>query len=256
MMKKIYFRNLCFLTNKKLKNDYDILFVLPGLASKAEEYDYFFKIKKKNFQVLILDFFFFKNLSHTYGVDYLFYISRQIYLFLKFKKIKKFHFYVHSMSSIIPILLFKYFVKKRKLSNLINNEGNLIPSDCSFITQKTVSYDKNFFKNNGYFNLIKKTQFSDKLEIKDWSANLLDFDANNFYNFCKSTYFWSNKVNLLFYFKLFFKKKIYLYGEKSKNPILLKKLFGCKMIKISNSNHFSHIYNKSFFNRSLLKLLT
>ena len=159
------------------------------------------------------------------------------------------------MSSVIPILLFRYFVKQRKSTNFINNEGNLIPSDCSFITKKTISYDINFFKNEGYLNLIKKTKSSNDLEIREWSKNLQDFDVNNFYFFCKSTYFWSNKINLLFYFKLFFKKKIYLYGEKSKNPNVLKKLFGCKMMQINNSNHFSHIYEKSFFNRSLLKLL-
>ena len=254
-MKKIYFRNLCFFTNKKLNNNSDILFVLPGLASKAEEYVYFFKIKKRNLQILILDFFFFKNLSNSNGIDYLLNVSRQISIFLKSKNIKKFDFYAHSMSSIIPILLCKFFVKKRKLSNFINNEGNLVPSDCSFITQKTISYDHNFFKRDGYLNLIKKTKSANNVEIKDWSKNLRDYDANNFYNFCKSTYYWSNKINLLSYFKLFFKKKIYLYGEKSKNPIVLRKLFGCKMMQICNSNHFSHIYNKSFYNRSLLKLL-
>jgi len=203
----------------------------------------------------VLDFFFFKNLSNSKGIDYLLNISRQIYLFLRFNNIKKYDFYVHSMSSIIPILLFKYFIKRRNLSNFINNEGNLVPSDCSFITKKTISYDNQFFNKNGYCNLIKKTQSSNHLEIKNWSTNLLDFDSNNFYNFCKSTYFWSNNINLVIYFKFFFKKKIYLYGEKSKNPIVLKKLFGCKMIQINDSNHFSHVYNKSFFKKSLLKFL-
>ena len=41
----------------------------------------------------------------------------------------------------------------------------------------------------------------------------------------------------------------------SKNLELLKKLYGEQKIQINNAGHFSHLYNKDFYKRSLIKYL-
>ena len=239
--------------NRKLDNKLNIIFVFPGLGSLAKEYEYFSSsINKKN-QVIIVEF---PNLFISYNKndDYLFCITKEIFLFIKKKNIKKFSCYAHSMGGIIPILLFKFFIKKRSNSIFINNEGNLIYSDSSFVTKKTISYNKFFFLDNGFFNLVRKCNSSDNDSIRKWGQNLSYIHPENFYNYCKSTNFWTKNSQLLSYYKFYFKKKIYIYGENSKNLELLNKLFGEQKIKIEKAGHFSHLENKDFFRRSLTKL--
>ena len=252
-MIKLKFKNLNFLMNRKLDNRLNIIFVFPGLGSLTKEYQYFFDSFNQKNQVIIVEFPGLQ-ISNNKNSDYLFCITKEIFIFLKKKNINKFSCYAHSMGGIIPILLFKFFIKKRSQSVFINNEGNLICSDSSFVTKKTISYDKFFFLNKGFSNLVRKCNSSDDNSVKKWGQNLSCIHPENFYNYCQSTNFWTKDDKLLSYYKYYFKKKIYIYGESSKNLKLLNKLFGEQKIKITKAGHFSHLNNKDFFKRSLTKL--
>ena len=251
-MIKLKFKNLNFFMNRKLDNRLNIIFVFPGLGSFAKEYEYFSDSFNQRNQVIIVEFpgIFIVNNKNN---DYLFCITKEIFLFIKKNNINKFSCYGHSMGGIIPILLFKFFIKKRSKSVFINNEGNLIYSDSSFVTKKTISYDKGFFLNKGFSNLVRKCNSSDDNSIKKWGRNLSHIHPENFYNYCKSTNFWTQNNKLLSYYKYYFKKKIYIYGENSRNLELLSKLFGVQKIKIKKAGHFSHLNNKDFFKKSLTK---
>jgi len=253
-MIKLKFKNLNLFMSRKLNNRLNIIFVFPGLGSLAKEYEYFSDCFNQKNQVIIIEFpgIFIGNNKIN---DYLFCITKEIFLFIKKKNINKFSCYAHSMGGIIPILLFKFFIKKRSQSVFINNEGNLIYSDSSFVTKKTITYDKFFFLNKGFSNLVKKCKSSDDNSIKKWGQNLSYIHPENFYNYCKSTNFWTKNNKLLSYYKFYFKKKIYIYGENSRNLELLSKLYGEQKIQIKKAGHFSHLNNKDFFKKSLTKLI-
>ena len=66
---------------------------------------------------------------------------------------------------------------------------------------------------------------------------------------------WTKNTYLLGYYKILFKKKIYIYGEKSKNQELLGMLNGERKVCIKKAGHFSHSYNKSNLRKVLIKFL-
>ena len=252
-MLKFKFKNLNFLSNRRLDNRLNIIFILPGLGSVIKEYEYFINLFDKKNQIILVELPNFFNHSNK-NSDYLLNISREIFLFIKKKNIINFSFYAHSMGGIIPILLLRFFIKKKLQKVFINNEGNLIFSDSSFVTKKTLSYSKSFFLEKGFYNLINKCISSENYSLRKWGENISHIHPETFYNYCESTCFWTKKNLLLSYYKYYFKKKIYIYGEKSSNLELLNKLYGEQKIKIHKADHFSHLNNKEFFMKSLTKL--
>ena len=193
------------------------------------------------------------------GVKYsdndLYSFSKKIYLFLKKKNIKEITFFAHSLGGIIPIILARNFIKKKVLiCNFINYEGNLTKYDTETLTKKTISYTKNDFINNKFKSLVIKTESSGNKFLMQWAQSLKKTSPSVFYDLSKECVKLSESNELLIFFKTFFKKKVYIYGEKTQFKLPLH-IFGSIRYKIKNSGHFSFFECKSDFSRILRKLL-
>ena len=249
------FKSLNFISNYSFNNNLKKLIILPGLGCEAKEYKYLFKISSLKYQIIVIEIpghnFSYLNCKNDFLLDF----AKQIFLFIKLKNLKNITFYGHSISCITIILLFKNFIKKIKNYKFIINEGNLVESDCSNVTKKTYTYDKEYFFKTGFSKLCKICSSSNDITVKNWSLSLRKLSSKNFYFYCKSAVRWTKKTYLLSYYKILFKKKIYIYGEKSKNQQLLEMLSGERKICIQNAGHFSHIYNKSSLKNILIKFL-
>ena len=249
------FKSLNYFTNHGFNNNLKKLIILPGLGCEAKEYKYLFGISGLRYQIIIFEIPGHNFSSLNYRYDYLLEFAKQIFLFIKCKNIKNITFYAHSISCITVILLFKNFIKNHRYFKFIINEGNLIESDCSNVTKKTTMYEKDYFINSGFTKLCKLCSSSSDIAVKNWSLSLSKVSSKNFYFYCKSAIRWTKNTYLLSYYKILFKKKIYIYGEKSKNQQLLGMLNGERKVCMKEAGHFSHTFNKLKLKRVLIEFL-
>ena len=250
-MYKVYFEKIVFYSNYKIINKYAKLILFHGLGCDALDFKGIFKNNFNKIQILIPIIPGHSNSLIYNKIDPLYDFAKQIYLFIKKKKINDFSIYAHSMGNIISTLLLKYFLK-RKCSLLINNEGNICSSDAGIITRKTLSYSEHYFANYGFKNLIKKCKMSKVTSIRIWSDSLKKISATNFYKYSRSVVYWSDKNILLKWINYFFKKKVYIYGDKSKNIDVLNKIKGHKTICLKHTGHFAHLEKKAIISRLIL----
>ena len=250
-MYKVFFEKIVFYSNYKTINKYTKLILFHGLGCDALDFKDIFKHNYNKIQILIPVIPGHSNSSIYNDFDPLYNFAQQIYLFLKKKRIDDFSIYAHSMGNIISALLLRFFLKK-KCSLLINNEGNLCSSDAGIITRKTLSYSENYFKNFGFKKLIEKCKMSQIISIKIWSNSLKKVSATNFYKYSRSVVYWSDKNILLKWINTFFKKKVYIYGEYSKNIDVLNKIKGHKIVCLKHTGHFAHLEKKAMISRLVL----
>ena len=254
-MFKIVFNNVTFFSNYKSINKLAKLIVFHGIGSEAIDFTFLKNLFFKRVQILIPVI---PGHSNSYLIkngDPFIDFARKISLLFKKKKIKKYSFYVHSMGNIIGIILIRFFLKK-KCNLLINNEGNMISSDAGFVSSKTISYPECEFVNKGIYKLKKKCLNSNDKSLNKWALSVEKIKPNNFYLYCKYTVFWSKKEKLLTWINFYFKKKIYIYGEKSKNEGVLKKIFGHKKYCLLNTGHFAHFEDSKLINHFIFKALS
>ena len=102
--------------------------------------------------------------------------------------------------------------------------------------------------------MVKKVEYSENNFLKYWSRSLKKTSPSVFYDLSKQCVKLSESNTLLNFFKTFFKKKVYIYGEKSQFKVS-KYTFGSVRYKIKNSGHFSFFESKSDFSRIFRKLL-
>ena len=126
--------------------------------------------------------------------------------------------------------------------------------DTETLTKKTISYDKNDFIRNKFNNLLTKTKSSQNRFLSFWSQSLKKTSPSIFYDLSEQCVKLSESNELLNFFKTFFKKKVYIYGEKTQLKVP-KYIFGPVRYKIKNSGHFSFFESKLDFSRIIRKLL-
>ncbi len=252
-MFKIKFKNILFFSNKKNISSPRVILFFYGLGCSGNDFKFLFKQINFKSQLFIAELPGHNNLS--YNNDNLYKYSRKIFLFIKKNKIKEITFFAHSLGGIIPIILVKNFLKKKILiKKFINYEGNLTEDDTETLTKKTISYKKNDFTSTKFDKLISKCSESNKRFINLWSNSLKKTSSVAFYDLSKECVKLSKTNELLHFFKIFFKKSIYVSGDKSQ----INKsgsLFGSIRFKIKNSGHFSFFENKTEFSRMFNKLI-
>ena len=126
--------------------------------------------------------------------------------------------------------------------------------DTETLTKKTISYKKNDFIKNKFSNLLKKTESSQNWLLSCWSQSLKKTSPSIFYDLSEQCVKLSESNELLNFFKTFFKKKVYIYGEKTQLKVP-RYIFGSVRYKIKNSGHFSFFESKLDFSRIFRKLL-
>ena len=212
-MYKIKFDDLIINSNnRKVLKKKTILFFY-GLGCCSNDFNFLIRSINKKFQILIPELPGHHRKTNSRNSNLNSY-TKKIFLFIKKKKLRKIIFFAHSVGGIIPILLAKRFLKKKIFKNFINYEGNLTHYDTSTITKKTVSYSKEIF-NEKYNNLISICSSSKEVGLRKWSESLKKTSPDSFYNISKDAVSYSNSGDLMRFYKSFFNKRIYLYGEKS-----------------------------------------
>ena len=126
--------------------------------------------------------------------------------------------------------------------------------DTENLTKKTISYNKNDFIKNKFYNLLKKTELSQTSFLSFWSQSLKKTSPSIFYDLSEQCVKLSDSNQLLNYFKTFFKEKVYIFGEKTQLKVP-KYIFGSVRYKIKNSGHFAFFESKLDFCRIFRKLL-
>ncbi len=252
-MYKIRFKDIMLISNKRTITSKKIIFFFYGLGCSSNDFQFLFKNKCFKKQLLIAELPGHNNLR--YIDKNLNSYSRKIYLFFKKNKIEEVTFFAHSLGGIIPIILAKNFLKRSIfIKNFINYEGNLSRYDTETLTKKTISFGKENFILEKFDKLVDKCETSNKSFLNHWSKSLKKTSKEAFYQLSKECVELSETNELLNFFRVFFKKKVYLNGEYSdnKNDIYLH---GIYRLKIKASGHFSFFENKLEFNRIFNKLI-
>ena len=252
-MFEIKFNNLIIKSNKNKIINSNTIFFFYGIGCCSDDFKFLFNILGPKFNLYIVE------LPGHNGIKYsdndLFSFSKKIYLFLKKNNIKEITFFAHSLGGIIPIILVKNFIKKKIfISNFINYEGNLTKYDTETLTKKTVSYNKNEFISRKFKNLVKKVECSGNIFLRYWCRSLKKTSPYAFYDLSNQCVKLSESNMLLNFFKTFFKKKVYIYGENTQLKVS-KYTFGSVRYEIKNSGHFSFFESKSDFSGIFRKLL-
>ncbi len=249
-MFRLRYRNLIFLSNKSKFSDDDYLIIFYGLGCSSDDLSFllFNRVIKKH--ILIPELPGHNNFKNNQS---LLEFSKSMSQFLK--KSKKITFFSHSVGGIIPILMCKFFLKSKDIF-LINYEGNLTEYDTETLTKKTISFAFDDFINNKFNRLIEISKNSSQESIRKWSSSLLKTSPKIFYEISKECVKYSKRSLTLSFFKTFFKKKVYIYGEKSDFKFSFGNL-GSPCYKIKNTGHFSYYDDKvefiKIFNYLLLK---
>lgn len=253
-MFRIVSNNIIFFSNYKNINKLEKLIIFHGLGGEARDFLFLKNLNLKKVQVLVAIL---PGHSNTYlrlSGDPLFEFSKKLHLIFKKKKIKNFSFYVHSMGNIVSTLLVRFFLRK-KCKLLINNEGNITSSDSGVVTSKTITYPEEEFINIGFDKLKKRCSESCDSNINKWALSLNKIKPRYFYRYCEYSVFWSKTEKLLSWINFYFKKKIYVYGEKSKNQKVLGMIFGHKKNCLVDVGHFAHFEKSMYIKQLILKEL-
>ena len=142
----------------------------------------------------------------------------------------------------------KYLIKK-----FFNYEGNLTEYDTDTITKKTLSYDTNEFEEK-FNNLIGICEKSNQSAIRLWSGSLKKTSSKAFYDLSKDTVMLSKKSILFQFFRIFFRRKLYMFGS---NSLLnfSESFFGSERLILKNTGHFAFYDDNTKFLSIFLKLI-
>ena len=253
-MYNLKFRNLNLISNYSRIIKKEVILIFYGLGLSSGDFQFLFRKLQIHKQILIIDLPGHSQHHYKPGENLLDF-SKMVFQFLLFNNIKVVSVFCHSIGGIVPILLFKFFLKKKiKIKRLINYEGNLIKSDTSTLTKKTISYSKNEFINIKYNKLIEMCSSSDINYLFLWSKSLKKTSANAFYKLSQEAVKYSESGDLLKFYRIFFKNKIYLSGSLTKFNIS-EFIFGSVRYKFKNCGHFSHFENPYEFKKTFCKLI-
>ncbi|MBF91911.1 MAG: hypothetical protein CMP34_03790 [Rickettsiales bacterium] len=252
-MYKFKFKDLIFLTNRR-QIQKEVIFLFYGIGLSSEDFRKTLYNNKSLKQIIIAELPGHNNIPFKKYDDTILEFTKKIYLFIKKKNIKNIIFFSHSLGGLVPILLYKYFFKKKiRIKKFINYEGNLTEQDTEMVTKKTASYKESEFFNK-FQKLLIICKQSDKLDLNLWYKSMCKTSVMAFYFLSRDAVKYSKGDVLLRYFKIFFKKKIYLHGSLS-NKHLPKYIYGSVRQEICGCGHFGHYENLFEFNKIFNKLV-
>tara|TARA_X000000950_G_scaffold288584_1_gene406126 strand:+ start:783 stop:1538 length:756 start_codon:yes stop_codon:yes gene_type:complete len=249
-MFKLRYKKLIFLSNKPKFSDDNYLIIFYGLGCSSDDLSFllFNRLIKKHILIPELP-----GHNNTKNHQSLLDFSKSMSMLLK--RSKRITFFSHSVGGIIPILMCKYFLKNKDIF-LINYEGNLTEYDTETLTKKTVSFDFKHFIEEKFYKLVEISKNSSHESISKWSLSLKKTSPEMFYKISLECVRYSKRSLTLSFFKTFFKKKVYISGEKSNLKVPFCNL-GSPCYKIKNTGHFSYYDDKveftKIFNYLLLK---
>jgi len=248
----IKFQGLNLVSNKRKISNSKIVFFFYGIGNSSNDFDFLLKNVKKGYQLIIPELPGHNNDNNPLRNFSLEVFSKKLSLFIRKKKLVNVSFFSHSVGGIIPILIAKNIKRKINIHRFINYEGNLTEHDTKTITKKTATYKIKEFKDK-FKILIKRCQSSEHESIRRWSCSLKKVNAYAFYVISCDAVNYSYKRNLLNFFRIFFKKKVYLFGSNS-DLIIPEYSFGSLRFSIKRCGHFAFFENSYKFSLIFSKL--
>lgn len=162
-------------------------------------------------------------------------------------------FIAHSMGGRIAHLIAKKY--PHSLSGIMSVEGNIHRENCIF-SGKVYKSSFSHFKENIFPKLIEKCSQSENKGFQYYSKILKKYHCEEaFFHVCPSLVEGSHE-NLVEEFINFPVPKIYTKGSENTFSYLSDlENSSCKVVEISNSNHFPYIDNPNFFYKILSRFL-
>jgi esterase/lipase len=252
-MYKIKFKDLILVSNKKrISSNYKTIFFFYGMGNSSNDFNFLIKKLDKRYQLLIPELPGHNNDKFNSKFS-LINFANSIVLFILRNNLCNLFFFSHSVGGIIPILIAKRIKQKKKIKKFFNYEGNLTEYDTDTITKKTLSYDIREFDEK-FNNLIGICEKSNQSAIRLWSDSLKKTSSKAFYDLSKDTVLLSKKTILLQFFRIFFRRKLYMFGS---NSLLnfSEFFFGSERLILKNTGHFAFYDDNTKFLSIFLKLI-
>jgi len=149
---------------------------------------------------------------------------------------ERLHVVAHSMGGAAALLLDRF--DDLPLSSFINVEGNLAAEDCALLSRRAAESGFRDFLEQDFKKLLEKASLAEDETVRSWAAWSKRCDPKAYHGACKSLVAWSDSGKLLDRYKRLAVPKAYVYGEKSANPAVLRKLDGERCIRIDGAGHF------------------
>ena len=252
-MYKIKFKDLILVSNKKrISSNYETIFFFYGMGSSSDDFSFLIKKLDKRYQLLIPELPGHNNDKFNSKFSLINYANSIVLLILR-KNLCNLVFFSHSVGGIIPILIAKKIKQKKKIEKFFNYEGNLTEYDTGTITKKTTSYNMNEFDNK-FNKLVEICEQSSQSTIRLWSNSLKKTSSKAFYDLSKDTVSLSKKTILLQFFRIFFRRKLYMFGSNSFLNFS-ESIFGSERLILNNTGHFAFYDDKTKFLSVFLKLI-
>ena len=252
-MYKIKFKDLILISNKKrISSKYQTVFFFYGMGNSSNDFNILIKKIDKRYQLLIPELPGHNNDKFNSKFSLINFVNSIVLLILR-NNLCNLFFFSHSVGGIIPILIAKQIKQKKKIKKFFNYEGNLTEYDTDTITKKTLSYDSKEFDEK-FNKLIGICEKSNHTAIRLWSDSLKKTSSKAFYDLSKDTVTLSKKSILLQFFRIFFRRKLYMFGSNS----LLKfseYFFGSERLILKNTGHFAFYDDNTKFLSIFLKLI-
>lgn len=162
------------------------------------------------------------------------------------------HIIAHSMGGVIGTILAELIPDR--LDVFINVEGNLTEID-SWLSGEVARTPFAEFKEIGFSELLTSFDNSPECASRLWATLSRMSTPESFFNSAASLVEWSMGKKILERFKALSCRKLYLHGEKSMNPEIIKLLAGVNTVSVSQSGHFPMIDNPCEFYATIISLL-
>ncbi len=252
-MYKIKFKNLILASNKKrISSNYETIFFFYGMGCSSDDFSFLIKKLDKRYQLLIPELPGHNKDKFNSKFSLINYANSIVLLILK-NNLCNLFFFSHSVGGIIPILIAKQIKQKKKIKKFFNYEGNLTEYDTDTITKKTLSYNMKEFDKK-FNKLTEICKQSNQIAIRLWSDSLKKTSSKAFYDLSKDTVMLSKKNILLEFFRIFFKRKLYMFGSNSFLNFS-ESVFGSERLILKNTGHFAFYDDNTKFLSIFLKLI-
>ena len=237
---------------KRISSNFVTIFFFYGIGNSSNDFNFLIKKLNQKYQLLIPELPGHNNDKFNSKFSLINYAKSIVLLILR-NNLSNLIFFSHSVGGIIPILIAKQIKQKKTIKKFYNYEGNLSEYDTDTITKKTLNYKMNEFDKK-FKNLIIICKKSNRRAIRLWSSSLKKTSPQAFYNISKETVLLSKTKILLQFFKVFFKRKLYLFGSNSLLSFS-EFVFGSERLIIKNTGHFAFYDDKTRFLNIFLKLI-
>ena len=146
------------------------------------------------------------------------------------------HMVAHSMGGAVGLLLAAdHDIRLRSFANL---EANLVAADCGLLSRRVADADLQAFRDEAFDKLKARARASDDPIVRDWAEWMETCDPEALHASARSLVDWSDGGRLLEIFLGLEVPTVYVYGDRSANPDVIRHLDTVPKHEIAECGHF------------------